>query len=262
MFHLAAWIARARYRLPIEIFTVNYDLLAERALEELHVPFFDGFMGTLRARFHTELVEAEPGVGPDSVPSFFVRFWKLHGSVNWLWHEGEIRRIGSSAPTDLPAAIYPTETKYEESRRVPFVVLQDRFRRALNKPETLAVITGYSFSDQHLNELIFDAARRRERSEFVAFCYSDIPDILAEHAAITPNLQAISGTEAVIAGSRAFWKPPEDPKPIFWINNQLALRDFRHLAEYLARSSARDAVDDQLALALSQLKVSAKEQHA
>ena len=131
MYHLAAWIARARYRLPIEIFTVNYDLLAETALEELRVPFFDGFMGTLRARFHTELVEGEPGVGADSVPSFFVRFWKLHGSVNWLWHDREIRRVGISAPTDLPAAIYPTETKYEESRRVPFVVLHDRLRRAL-----------------------------------------------------------------------------------------------------------------------------------
>src|SRR6266567_2653314 len=31
---LAAWVGRARYRLPVEIFTVNYDLLIETVLEE------------------------------------------------------------------------------------------------------------------------------------------------------------------------------------------------------------------------------------
>jgi len=46
------------------------------------------------------------------------------------------------------AAIFPSDTKYEESRRVPFVVLQDRFRRALHEPETLILISGYSFSGE------------------------------------------------------------------------------------------------------------------
>src|SRR5581483_5246595 len=82
---LAAWTARAGYRLPIELFTVNYDLLLETALERLAVPYFDGFVGTLGARFHTDLVEGLPGSDQESVPAFFVRLWKLHGSVNWAW---------------------------------------------------------------------------------------------------------------------------------------------------------------------------------
>ena len=60
-FRLAARAARADYHLPVEMFTVNYDLLLETALESLGVPYFDGFVGALRARFRTELVEAGPG---------------------------------------------------------------------------------------------------------------------------------------------------------------------------------------------------------
>jgi hypothetical protein len=238
IYQLAAWTARANYRLPIELFTVNYDLLLETGLEHLRVPYFDGFVGSLQARFHTELVEATPGVDEECVPRFFVRLWKLHGSVNWAWGEDQqILRRGQPVAEGVPAAIYPSDAKYEESRRVPFVVLQDRLRRALQQPETLVLITGYSFSDNHLNEMLFDAAARRERSEFLAFCHSQIPAVLSSRAATTPNLQVIGGREAILGGVHAEWKPPADPLGNVWDDGQLALRDFRHLAAYLALSA-------------------------
>ena len=239
---LAAWIARADYRLPVELFTVNYDLLLETALERLGVPYFDGFVGNLNARFRTELVESLPGTERGLLPSLFVRLWKLHGSVNWMRaNEGhQIVRIGRPVPERLPAAIYPSDAKYEESRRVPFIVLQDRLRRALHTPETLVLIAGYSFSDEHLNEMIFDAATRRERSEFVVFCYADLPASLCERAGRTPNVQLIGRMEAILGGVRAAWKPPTDAAPDLWEGGEdgkLALPDFSHLASYLARSS-------------------------
>ncbi len=243
--HLSAWAARAKYRLPVEFFTVNYDLLLETALESLRVPYFDGFVGTLRARFHTELVEGSPGSDGEWVPAFFVRLWKLHGSVNWVWQEDrQIVRLGQPVPEGRAAAIYPSDTKYEESRRVPFVVLQDRLRRALHHPETLVLVAGYSFGDAHLNELLFDAAVRRERSEFVVFCHSEIPESVANRAAITPNLQVVAGNEAILGGIRAEWKPPEDAPPDVWSDGELALRDFRYLAAYLARSASPEDAGD------------------
>ena len=81
----AAWAGRSDYHSPLEIFTVNYDLLLERAFEEESVAYFDGFLGTLRARFRTELVE--PLHGATCMPSFFTRLWKLHGSLNWGWDD-------------------------------------------------------------------------------------------------------------------------------------------------------------------------------
>jgi hypothetical protein len=238
----AAWVARADYRLPVEVFTVNYDLLLETALERLGVAYFDGFAGSLRARFRTDLVEATPTDDSVWLPSFIARVWKLHGSVNWLrdtiGDHSDIVRIGTPAVAGSPAAIYPSDTKYVDSRRVPFVVLHDRLRRALTEPETLVLIAGYSWGDQDLNEIFFEAASRRQRSEFLAFCYSMIPDTLADHAASTPNLQALAGNEAVLGGLRENWASP-DPVPAedIWDQGKLALHDYRNLAAFLARSS-------------------------
>ena len=240
MNHLAAWAARADYHHPLEIFTVNYDLLFETSLEGHGVPYFDGFVGSLRARFRTELVEATPGDPAGYVASRFVRLWKLHGSVNWVRsHDNQIVRIGQAAK-DLPAAIYPSDAKYDESRRVPFLVLQDRLRRALYQPETIVLISGFSFNDDHLNEMLFDAATRRERSEFVIFSYADISDDLAKRAARTPNIQVVGRGEAILGGVRGKWEAQERNLPDLWEDGKLALPDFTHLASYLARTSKQD----------------------
>ena len=99
------------------------------------------------------------------------------------------------------------------------------------------LITGYSFGDEHLNEQIFDAATRRERSEFVVFSYSDIPDQLAERAEITPNMQVVAGQEAIIGGIRCNWEESHDFPESIWSEGEFRLRDFRYLSRYLARST-------------------------
>ena len=109
MLRFAAWVARAEYHWPVELFTVNYDLLLETALESLGVPYFDGFAGALRARFRTELVEASAEDTDDWLPSFLVRLWKLHGSVHWAWKDSrrtEVVRLGVPVADSEPAAIY------------------------------------------------------------------------------------------------------------------------------------------------------------
>lgn len=50
MRRFAAWASRSDYHDPLEIFTVNYDLLVEAALEEIGALWFDGFIGSLQAR--------------------------------------------------------------------------------------------------------------------------------------------------------------------------------------------------------------------
>lgn len=231
----AAWAAGADYHLPIEVFTVNYDLVIETAFEEIALPYFDGFVGSLAGRFRTDLVEAS-GPRPAELPPSFARLWKLHGSVNWLGQRGEIVRLGAPVASGVAAAIYPSDAKYEESRRVPFVVLHDRLRRALEEPETLVIVSGYSFSDQDLNEMLFEAALRRPRSEVIAFCRSEIPDTLADEAEKIPNLQALAKKEGIIASVRADWKEPTDPPPGIW-DDGFALGDFAALAAFLSRST-------------------------
>jgi SIR2-like domain len=242
--NLASWAARADYHLPLELFTVNYDLLIETALEKMGVAYFDGFVGALHARFRTDLVEASPDQPSEWLPSFLVRLWKLHGSVNWQWSADgrpDVIRLGAAVAPANVAAIYPSDTKYDESRRVPFVVLQDRFRRALYSPESLVLITGYSWRDEHLNELIFEAAVRRPRSELIAFAHSEIPEVLAVRARALPNLQVASPKLAILGGTHGDWEAPDEELPEVWEQDSFAPADFAHLASFLARSSPPQA---------------------
>jgi hypothetical protein len=57
---LAHWIRylHANREYPIEIFTINYDLLIEQALEQVQVPFFDGFVGSVDPFFIPESIDA------------------------------------------------------------------------------------------------------------------------------------------------------------------------------------------------------------
>lgn len=238
--NLAAWLVRATYVRPTEVFTVNYDLLLEQALDALGAPYFDGFGGLLEGHFRSDLVDAEPA-DELFVPSFFTRLWKLHGSLNWSMMENSVVRLGHAVGSEMTAAIYPSDAKYDESRRVPFVVLQDRFRRALNEPESLTLVAGYSWGDAHINEQMYDAATRRPRSEVIAFCYSSIPEELASRAKSIPNLQVIAPAEAIIGSNRAPWAEPANGLPEFvWADGAAQLGNFKSLATFLAKASGRE----------------------
>jgi hypothetical protein len=257
MLQFAVWAAQANYDEPLELFTVNYDLLLETALEQLGVPYFDGFVGFLRARFQTDLVEGTPTEPGNWMPSFLVRLWKLHGSVNWEWDEGsrsEVVRLGVPVQTDHPAAIYPSDTKYDDSRRVPFVVLQDRLRRALQVPETLVLVAGYSWSDEHFNDLLFGAAKRKPRTDFLCLAFDDLPPSLADRAPSLPNVQAVASSEAILGGIRAQWAEPKSDLPDVWGDDKCLLVDFRHLATFLSHSASRHSdIEQRLAESIAKL---------
>ena len=54
---LCKWIRSIDRKVAVEIFTTNYDLLLEHALEDLEVPYFDGFVGASRSFFDLRAVE-------------------------------------------------------------------------------------------------------------------------------------------------------------------------------------------------------------
>jgi hypothetical protein len=234
---LATWIARSDYKQPVEVFTVNYDLLVETGLERLGVPFFDGFVGSLDGSFRADLIEPTDSIPP--IPSYFARVWKLHGSVNWAFTERSGRRevVRKGAAVSGPAAaIYPSEEKYDDSRRVPFVALMDRFRRSLAEPETILIVSGYSFRDQHLNEVVFDAALRHPRSEIFVTCHSEIPGDLAVQALKTPSLTVVARSDVIIGGRRHVWSRGSD-LPEVYESKRFLLGDFKALTDFLSRSS-------------------------
>ncbi len=247
---LAEWIRLVDRDHPVEIFTTNYDLLIERGLEESGVAFFDGFVGAVAPFFVPESVEADGLAETKRVypPVSWARLWKVHGSIGWRLRSSQSQQSIVRMPGRLPQPgeqllIYPTREKYLESRRLPFMTFFDRFRRFLSAGERNLLILGYSFRDQHINEIIFDALRANNKLAVTALLYSSIPDELMSYGRRFRNMSLLGTEAACVGGLEGDWSEPSrsakegDPSP-FWDEKgkRFTLGDFGCFAEYLERT--------------------------
>ena len=259
---LAQWLfaSHATRSWPIEIFTTNYDLLLEKAMEEVEVPFFDGFIGSVNPFFTPEAVDTTSRT-PESIypPRTWTRLWKLHGSVNWylLKTDGDdrervSRNSGIVHTKGSQLMIFPSREKYSDSRRLPFLTYQDRLRRFLSSGESVLFILGYSFSDEHLNEIIFQGLRSNNRLAVNAIVYGEsvedcgnkelrLPEGIAKYARAHRNLSVYGPDRAVIGGVEGKWIPPKTDKnrenQPYWSfkTGSFVLGDFCKFASYLER---------------------------
>lgn len=91
----------------------------------------------------------------------FVYLCKLHGSINWV-EDGitlfPIREM-QSKPTDKksPVLIYPTPVKQNASFGSPYVDLFREFQKQIVHEQSVLFTIGYSFGDEHINNIIFQA---------------------------------------------------------------------------------------------------------
>ena len=197
-----------RSRPATELFTTNYDLLLEQALEAQRVPYFDGFVGGVRPFFD------QTAIDDDRIPERWCQLWKIHGSINWRSNKKRIVRSMNAEDGD-EQLIHPSHRKYDESRRMPYLVMMDRLRTFIrnqrpsqNEREPAAlIIVGYSFSDQHINETIVEGLRANPS----AVCYALQFDELGKYpkanelALETPNLAIVARDLAVIRRQTGPW---------------------------------------------------------
>jgi hypothetical protein len=245
---LSAWIRYVRRDSSVEIFTTNYDLLFETAFEQMGLPFFDGFVGVTAPFFAIESVEADSSKQFEDVypPRSWARLWKLHGSVGWQLkadargRSNIVRMAGSDNPNGATQlVIYPSRDKYMDSRKLPFIAYQDRLRRFLLSGETLLVVLGYSFRDQHMNEVLAQALRANTRLAVVAFMFDEPTDELIALAETNRNLSVFSPKSACIGGDHAGWllkrtKQAGEEWP-FWdeVKAEFVLGNFAQFATFL-----------------------------
>ena len=150
---LGKWIHNIERDSPIEIFTTNYDLLVEEAFEEIGVPYFDGFVGSRQPFFDLRAIE-------DSlIPKHWSRLWKIHGSINWFQKSNNQVYRSSNLEENDPCIIHPSHLKYDQSRKMPYLALIDRLNSFLRQNSAVLIMSGYSFSDEHLNDTIINALK-------------------------------------------------------------------------------------------------------
>ena len=237
---VASWISGTRRLHSIEIFTPNYDLLLEEALERAHAPFFDGFSGSYRPFFDAASVSTEV------LPPRWTRVWKLHGSLGWEVSDDTVVRTGSRAATQL---IYPDHLKYDQVTRQPYSAMFERLRSFLTSPDTLLLCSGFSFLDAHICAVLEEAMTANAHSAIFAFQYKPVAEeeTVASIARSRPNLSVYARDGAIISGVAGRWEPGQPPseeweaiRHTFWKpasesgGGEFLLGDFAKLASFLA----------------------------
>lgn len=165
---LCKWMKSIDRKIAVELFTTNYDLLMEQALEELEVPYFDGFVGARRSFFDLRALE------DNLIPIHWSRLWKIHGSINWYQEKiGGQRKVyrSSEIKPDASHLIYPSHLKYEESRKMPYLALIDQLNRFIRKKSSFLILSGYSFNDGHLNDTIVNALKANPTAMVLGLMY-------------------------------------------------------------------------------------------
>ncbi|MBO6760727.1 MAG: SIR2 family protein [Roseivirga sp.] len=174
----------------INIFTTNNDLLNEKALDNLNINYNNGFGGGLDrvfnpARFHyTFSQKIDANLEKFEPLENMVYLYKLHGSISWIEQEGNslfnIKEIpvvgGVDADTSNHVLIYPTPLKQSQSLGSPYSDLIREFQTKISQPNSVIFIIGYSFSDDHLNNIIYQALASNSSISVVIFGdYKDCP---------------------------------------------------------------------------------------
>jgi hypothetical protein len=164
------------------IFTTNYDLVFENSFDELGIYYINGFHGFNERAFRPEVYDFDmyyPGnttEGKVRRVEKVLRYFKLHGSLNWVREEQEanniyglkeypIKIIRNESKKDVKEReldvgdiiIYPTSYKKGYTLDFPYSELFRQFSTAITHPQSVLFCIGYSFFDEHINDIIFQA---------------------------------------------------------------------------------------------------------
>lgn len=194
------------------VFTTNYDLFNEVAMDRLGIPYCNGFSGAIERRFNPSVFRYSLAEQLDissrkwTAVDNFVYLCKLHGSLNWI-EDGTslfpIREMQSKPADDKsPVLIYPTPVKQNASFGSPYGDLFREFQKQVVHEQSVLFTIGYSFGDEHINNIIFQALTV-PNFRLIAFLPPDaegVPKQLRDLA--DPRIWMIGG-EGCAAGDRA-----------------------------------------------------------
>lgn len=185
-------------------------------LESKNIPYYDGFSGSFEPFFNPETVDNLRYLPND------IKLWKIHGSLGWQFNRDGRKVIRSTTSKD-DILIYPSILKYDHSRKQPYVALMDRLSNYLRQEDSVLVVCGYSFGDEHINERIITAMRSNHSTHVFVLLYDkDWKDgkltqtftedsSLAKLAKDNTQLSVLGSRNAVIGSQYGKWVIPEEP---------------------------------------------------
>ncbi len=152
--YLAPLIEFKKPKKPINIFSMNYDTCIEMLCMKHKLTYTDGF----GLYWEPENFEKK----------FDIKLFKLHGSIIWYLTDkenyvklpvemGERKEILLiTGETALPFILYPTGRKWEYAEPLEHLITE--FREHL-KSADICIVVGYSFRDDDIRHIFFEAAK-------------------------------------------------------------------------------------------------------
>lgn len=153
---------------PPNIFTTNYDLFNEVALEYLGIHYTNGFRGSVKrifdpTVFNLRLVDDQKRYKEKwSIIRNYFKLYKVHGSIDWEFIGSEIVQKDPNSIDAENAVIYPTISKHFETQQTPYSELFRALSISLQKPDSTLLVLGYGFPDEHINQLITQSLSNKD----------------------------------------------------------------------------------------------------
>ena len=168
----------------VNIFTTNYDLFNEKAMDDLGIIYCNGFSGNINRYFNPMTFNyayvEQIGLSDTKYNPLnqYIYLYKLHGSINWIETEDEkpfkIKEIQKPYfEKNKNIMIYPTPTKQSSSFSSPYSDLFREFQKKLLQQDNILVVIGYSFADEHINNIIYQALATIPKFRLIIFSYDD-----------------------------------------------------------------------------------------
>lgn len=171
---------------PINIFTTNYDVYNETALDRLNFLYNNGFSGTVERRFNPMLYKymfvENMNLNKDvwEPVSYFFNLIKLHGSITWeadkntseIYEKSNLNNLNNKNNSNdenntndnkqlinniEKVMIYPSPLKDRSTLMTPYSDLFRFLENSLYLNNSTLIVIGYSFGDDHINRVIFNA---------------------------------------------------------------------------------------------------------
>jgi len=157
----------------VNLFTTNYDMAFDYALDNLGVHYINGFMGVHNRCFRPEVYDYDlyyPGqsvTGKVHRAEKVLKYYKIHGSLSWLATMPTVSNTYGIKEIPLnkefkfndgnELMVYPCVSKKSFALDLPYSELFRQLSQAINQPQSVLFCVGYSFYDEHINDIIKQA---------------------------------------------------------------------------------------------------------
>jgi hypothetical protein len=194
------------------VFTTNYDVFNETAMDRLGIPYANGFSGVVERRFNPSTFryalaeQFDVGSRQWGVIDAFVYLCKLHGSVSWTEDDHGLFPIRERWPAEDASKImiYPTPAKQNASLASPYADLFREFQSRIVREQSVLITIGYAFGDQHINNIIYQGLTI-PTFRLIVFASPDTPGEIAKLGALRDPRIWILGGDGPTQGSRAHY---------------------------------------------------------